>query len=519
MKIFTIKLILSRSNPQVIRELQIEAHRTIDELQDAAKAVFLDDPKSCKSVIFRMDGYSVSSHSQLSDVLDTGSCAQIHLSLRTTPSCDLHLEVLALHDTPDFAGPCVTRFRPDCSSFSNIAFFPESAEKDYQENLAKLNRNLTRLFRPGDMPPELCKAISIRLSRILDSYTVAELKQLAKRFHLTYYNGQRKSALINTLCSEMDQDSYWNSILSSLTCSEYQAMNTLCITGHLPDPSADFWDVLPQLSQRSLLAHDSSGVTRIAEEFMEFYEHWLETNNERQFLLRLCYRTVLKAASLLYGFVDQQLAEELMIHCYPDICQKNNLSDLWKPETGALNTFLKKLNVSTCFNIQKFNREAAEELRSNFVLKNRIHYIPDRSTLEHIVMYGYRLDPEIENEYRRLLQKHRCSPYHISYSAAEVAQLTYYAYPQDEILDYCQDTLRLKDSSPALKDISDFLKRHKQDFRLLPLAGLTESEFEVQQRDQRKASTVTKAKHIYPNDPCPCGSGKKYKVCCGRKRS
>ena len=25
-----------------------------------------------------------------------------------------------------------------------------------------------------------------------------------------------------------------------------------------------------------------------------------------------------------------------------------------------------------------------------------------------------------------------------------------------------------------------------------------------------------KADKIYPNDPCPCGSGKKYKRCCGR---
>ncbi|MCD8068370.1 MAG: SEC-C domain-containing protein, partial [Lachnospiraceae bacterium] len=25
------------------------------------------------------------------------------------------------------------------------------------------------------------------------------------------------------------------------------------------------------------------------------------------------------------------------------------------------------------------------------------------------------------------------------------------------------------------------------------------------------------AKKIYPNDPCPCGSGKKYKKCCGRR--
>lgn len=29
--------------------------------------------------------------------------------------------------------------------------------------------------------------------------------------------------------------------------------------------------------------------------------------------------------------------------------------------------------------------------------------------------------------------------------------------------------------------------------------------------------TVKVEKRIYPNDPCPCGSGKKYKKCCGRK--
>lgn len=28
---------------------------------------------------------------------------------------------------------------------------------------------------------------------------------------------------------------------------------------------------------------------------------------------------------------------------------------------------------------------------------------------------------------------------------------------------------------------------------------------------------IVKSPKIYPNDPCPCGSGKKYKKCCGRK--
>ena len=34
--------------------------------------------------------------------------------------------------------------------------------------------------------------------------------------------------------------------------------------------------------------------------------------------------------------------------------------------------------------------------------------------------------------------------------------------------------------------------------------------------EQRKSHTIIKPKKIGRNDPCPCGSGKKYKYCCGR---
>ncbi|MBO5198807.1 MAG: SEC-C domain-containing protein [Lachnospiraceae bacterium] len=33
---------------------------------------------------------------------------------------------------------------------------------------------------------------------------------------------------------------------------------------------------------------------------------------------------------------------------------------------------------------------------------------------------------------------------------------------------------------------------------------------------QKKSGTVVKGKKVGRNDPCPCGSGKKYKHCCGR---
>jgi uncharacterized protein YecA (UPF0149 family) len=36
--------------------------------------------------------------------------------------------------------------------------------------------------------------------------------------------------------------------------------------------------------------------------------------------------------------------------------------------------------------------------------------------------------------------------------------------------------------------------------------------------EQKKSGTIVKEQKIYPNDPCPCGSGKKYKKCCGRNK-
>ncbi len=38
-------------------------------------------------------------------------------------------------------------------------------------------------------------------------------------------------------------------------------------------------------------------------------------------------------------------------------------------------------------------------------------------------------------------------------------------------------------------------------------------------KEQKKSTTVVHdGPKVFPNDPCPCGSGKKYKKCCGQRR-
>lgn len=36
-------------------------------------------------------------------------------------------------------------------------------------------------------------------------------------------------------------------------------------------------------------------------------------------------------------------------------------------------------------------------------------------------------------------------------------------------------------------------------------------------KEQKTSTTIVKGEKVYPNDPCPCGSGRKYKKCCGKK--
>ena len=50
----------------------------------------------------------------------------------------------------------------------------------------------------------------------------------------------------------------------------------------------------------------------------------------------------------------------------------------------------------------------------------------------------------------------------------------------------------------------------------MDIATLIEEHRKELYKEQKNSGTVRKEKKVGRNDPCPCGSGKKYKKCCGR---
>ncbi|QGS69357.1 hypothetical protein CV093_16855 [Oceanobacillus sp. 143] len=93
-------------------------------------------------------------------------------------------------------------------------------------------------------------------------------------------------------------------------------------------------------------------------------------------------------------------------------------------------------------------------------------------------------------------------------------------YTSNDILQYLGDVLELK-SFETVQMLMDQLINLMNNTRKWILKGHTSMELSPN-RNQALPNSISNQKagkkkvKIGRNDPCPCGSGKKYKKCCGR---
>lgn len=77
-------------------------------------------------------------------------------------------------------------------------------------------------------------------------------------------------------------------------------------------------------------------------------------------------------------------------------------------------------------------------------------------------------------------------------------------------------TKKRKEAEGQLKNLQNYT-------RVIRYRGHTRKEYlhmqGIGQGQKGKVIAFPGSKKIYPNDPCPCGSGKKYKKCCGKNKN
>jgi len=75
-----------------------------------------------------------------------------------------------------------------------------------------------------------------------------------------------------------------------------------------------------------------------------------------------------------------------------------------------------------------------------------------------------------------------------------------------------QDSSQLREAAPERRqDLSRYRTRKEDVGSGSPMAGA-----QYDTREKQRPEPIRVEKKINRNDPCPCGSGKKYKVCHGQ---
>ena len=145
-------------------------------------------------------------------------------------------------------------------------------------------------------------------------------------------------------------------------------------------------------------------------------------------------------------------------------------------------------------------------------------YVPTKK--EDFLYYGKaenQVPGKIYNELRAYLRTDKkLSEYYIGVVCNIVNDLIFADYQKATILEKIvklqMGSTYLFKTRQDIKLLSIYIDKIMQNTRLIRYRGHTAIELGLIKGD----SIIGPLRKFYPNDRCPCGSGKKYKICCGR---
>lgn len=125
-----------------------------------------------------------------------------------------------------------------------------------------------------------------------------------------------------------------------------------------------------------------TGIARYwAKEFMEFFENWLGSGKEREYIKDHAEQTCFLAACRLYGFADRELVTEF----YKIMCPEQNAAErvgtFWKQAMQcALQYNIKKIvGMEVYYDSQSVSSNSVKLLYRSFLTSDRFHYVPTKA--------------------------------------------------------------------------------------------------------------------------------------------
>lgn len=346
---------------------------------------------------------------------------------------------------------------------------------------------------------------------ILEKFNMNQLAEICRKFSLSGYSKFKKAELVKFIKESVFDRELFEKIIMSMHRKNLDYLRT----ADLVQNNANDLDLLEQAQYSFAIIDTKTSEGFIAKDIQDFCNEIFTEELEKKYNFFRSVITYSRALTELWGIVPT----DKLIEVYnKQNVEKITLEDIIKAEecsrcsNDCYYFYDEKNNELVHESLRVYESDDAERLRKN--QKDKPFYVPDKMQLIQYSDANYfDKDESFGDMVDFILRNFNCD-YGVAYTLTDEINLMARMNCSFEDIMYYIDSMgiEMKDEDITEKFMQKYFHVYVNS-RLWENRGYTTEELKTLKGN---GNLVVNHKKVGRNDPCPCGSGKKYKKCCGK---
>lgn len=389
----------------------------------------------------------------------------------------------------------------------------ELAMKEKQKK-SVVSYNIEELMKKGEELAKNTKKSEDSVIYALSCYAVEDLKDIAKKHGLKGYSKLKKKELMNVIIGCVLDEDIAKEYFMNAKAKEYDFFDRL-YNGNLKNETIGIEQYLYWIDGGYLFIQDNINIM-ILDETKALYKKINTKTFQKKRKNFEMISDYLMACKNLYGIISIDKFLEIYNGQNEDKIKKNMVMDVFKRVSENDDSLILQEDIFIESSLIKCNEYEILENQQ----KEKPFYIPKQKVFLQYADDGFmEHNPQFET-LKRYLIKNKKVQEKLAVQLCTVIQedFTVGISLQDVVAHFDEANITWT-SEKQFNEMLEILVKCYNNTRMVGNRGYTPNEIAAFNMNEpaMKRNTLQGGSKIYPNDKCPCGSGKKYKHCCGNQ--
>lgn len=376
-----------------------------------------------------------------------------------------------------------------------------------------LNYNIEELMEKGEELAESSKKSEDSVIYALSCYAVEDLKDIAKKHGLKGYSKLKKKELMNAVIGCILDENIAKEYFMNAKEKEYDFFDRL-YNGKLENETIGIGQYLYWVDGGYLFIQDDVNIV-ILNETKALYK---KINTKAFQKKRKNFRMIsdyLLACKNLYGIFSMDKFLEIYNSQNEDKIKKSTVLDVFQSLSKNNNSLTLQEDIFVESSLIEYEEyDALKEQQ-----KEKPFYVPEQKLFLQYADDAYiEHNPQFET-LKRYLIKNKKVEEKLAIQLCTVIQEDFIVgISLQDVVAHFDEAKITWTSEKQFNEMLEILVKCYNNTRMIGNRGYTPNEIAAFNNNEPaiKRNTLQGGNKIYPNDKCPCGSGKKYKYCCGK---